>query len=201
MTPDQNDIVFDQFQIDFVALFRMLYELLGGSGFTYDSVLTWLDTIWSVFTFVSLILATILLFGLIYAYIRNNQMGALEEEFIANQERLYRELYQGDNANTRWQEVEQHLDSNNPNDWKLAIIEADVMLEEMLNDIGYAGATIGEKLKSASPNNFQTLDDAWKAHKVRNQIAHSGSDFVLTKRAAQDTITMYRRVFQEFGVV
>ena len=63
------------------------------------------------------------------------------------------------------------------------------------------GTTIGEKLKSASPNSFKTLDQAWRAHRVRNEIAHAGSDFVLTKKAAQDTITQYKMVFEEFELL
>lgn len=201
MSPDQNDIVFEQYQIDFLGLFRLIYEKVGGSGITFDTIVSWLNAFWTIFTIVSLLFAALFLFGLIYAYIRNAQLGEIEEAIIKNNEKLFQELHRGKNTNNRWEDVEQHLATENPNDWKLAIIEADVMLDEMLNDIGYAGSSIGEKLKSASPSNFQTIDDAWKAHKVRNQIAHQGSDFVLTKRLAQDTITQYRKVFQEFGVV
>ena len=94
-----------------------------------------------------------------------------------------------------------HSGTNNPNDWKLAIIEADIMLGELLDAMGLGGTTIGEKLKSASPNSFKTLDQAWRAHRVRNEIAHAGSDFVLTKKAAQDTITQYKMVFEEFELL
>ena len=44
-----------------------------------------------------------------------------------------------------------------------------------------------------------TLDDAWQAHKVRNQIAHAGADFVLTQKITRETIMMYKRVFEELG--
>ena len=94
-----------------------------------------------------------------------------------------------------------HIQSVNPNDWRLAIIEADIMLEEALDEIGLAGNTIGEKLKGASTQQLRSLDDAWKAHRVRNEIAHAGADFVLTQRIAQETINQYQRVFLELGRV
>ena len=75
------------------------------------------------------------------------------------------------------------------------------MLEETLNNAGYVGQTLGEKLKGANPQSFRTVQDAWDAHKVRNDIAHVGSDFILTKRVAQETITKFERVFREFGVI
>ncbi len=81
----------------------------------------------------------------------------------------------------------------------MAIIESDILLGRILKEKGYGGSSIGEQLKSISPQSLSTLNDAWEAHKVRNQIAHDGADFVLTKKKAQETITMYKRVFSEFG--
>ena len=93
-----------------------------------------------------------------------------------------------------------HGNSDSPNDWKLAIIEADIILDDVLKQQGYAGNSLGERLKSISPSQLESLQDAWEAHKVRNKIAHEGADFVLTKRLAQETITKYQRVFTEFGI-
>jgi len=199
--PDSNDIVYDGYQIDFFYVGQIISQLFGFERLSYASFVEFLSNVWEIWTVVSLILSFFLVIALIYAYTRYNQMGALEAEKITTEERLYQELHGSGSANTRWEDVEQHIAADNPNDWKLAIIEADVMLEETLESAGYAGATIGDKLKSASPTSFQSLDDAWKAHKVRNQIAHGGTDFVLTKKMAQDTIVQYRRVFQEFGVI
>lgn len=128
-------------------------------------------------------------------------MSEIELEGILTREKLFSQLYRGGTTNKRWDDVEYHITTNNPNDWKLAIIEADIMLGDILEKIGYAGATIGDKLKSASPTSFTTLDQAWRAHRVRNEVAHGGADFVLTKRIAEDTIKQYKMVFQEFGAI
>ncbi len=114
---------------------------------------------------------------------------------------LWKELHEGTPKNARWMEVLAHVDSTNPNDWKLAIIEADIMLGQVLDDKGYAGNSIGDQLKSASVHNFKTIQDAWDAHKIRNQIAHEGADFVLTNKVARETVLRYQRVFQELGAV
>jgi len=94
-----------------------------------------------------------------------------------------------------------HTASDNPNDWKLAIIEADIILDEALKKAGFGGGSLGERLRSISPAQLPSLDDAWQAHKVRNQIAHGGADFILTKRLAEDTIKQYRRVFTDLGIL
>ena len=65
------------------------------------------------------------------------------------------------------------------------------MLDDMLARQGYVGDGVGEKLKAAEPENFRTLQDAWEAHKVRNQIAHEGS-FQSFESLARRTIGRFR---------
>ncbi|MBX4197830.1 hypothetical protein KW782_00650 [Candidatus Parcubacteria bacterium] len=103
--------------------------------------------------------------------------------------------------NEKWQRVEEHVSSDSPSDWRLAILEADIILDELLDNLGYIGDTIGDKLKKVTKGDFQTLDSAWEAHKIRNAIAHEGQDFVLTQREAQRVIGLYKQVFQEFDYV
>ncbi len=102
--------------------------------------------------------------------------------------------------NKSWQKVEQLIASTNPSDWQLAIIEADKMLDELLKSMQYRGDSLGEKLKAVEPSDFTSLDQAWSAHKVRNQIAHEPG-FVLTDRLARQTIADYRTVFEEFELI
>lgn len=103
--------------------------------------------------------------------------------------------------NVRWERVHELANSANENDWRLAILEADIMLADLLKDQGYRGESIGERLRDANPLQFLTLDLAWKAHKTRNDIAHAGSDFHLSQRDANATIDFYRRVFEEFNFI
>jgi hypothetical protein len=101
--------------------------------------------------------------------------------------------------NERWVHVKALLTSAATSDWRQAIIEADIMLEEMLRAIGYDGVTIGDMLKNVDPADFVTLDKAWEAHKVRNQIAHRGLDFRVDRGDAERVIKLYEDVFREFN--
>jgi hypothetical protein len=95
----------------------------------------------------------------------------------------------------------QLVETGHESDWRQAIIEADIMLDEVLTRQGYEGTTIGDKLKQANPNRFHTLNNAWEAHKVRNDIAHSGSAYQLSDQIAYRTIKHYEAVFREFGEI
>ena len=199
--PDSNDIVFDSYGPDIIGGITNLITGAAESGGGFSGLSQWLLRAWEIYSIIAFIVSAILIVGIIYAYIRFNQLSEIEVQNIAEAERMWKELY-GENAgNSQWNQIQSHLDSESPNDWKLAIIEADIMLDKTLTDAGYAGTSVGEKLKSASPQSMTTIRDAWDAHMIRNKIAHQGSDFVLTKRTARETITKYQRVFQEFGVM
>lgn len=100
--------------------------------------------------------------------------------------------------NPRWEHVLMLAGSPLESDWRRSIVEADIMLDNLLTERGYRGDTLGDKLKNANPLQFTTLDLAWKAHNVRNDIVHRGASFTLTDRGARATIDLYRRVFEEF---
>ena len=114
------------------------------------------------------------------------------QSFVAEQE---------GGKNIRWTHVEDLANSPNPSDWRLAVIEADSILESLLEEKGIPGIGIGERLKNIAPGDLSTLQFAWEAHLVRNRIAHEGSDFEFTERDAQKTIRLYEMVFQEMGFV
>ena len=75
------------------------------------------------------------------------------------------------------------------------------MLGDVLDNQGYAGPVVGDQLKMANPLQMTTLDLAWKAHKMRNDIAHEGEVLQLTERDVRATIDYYRRVFEEFNAI
>lgn len=103
--------------------------------------------------------------------------------------------------NARWEEVTKLGSSASESDWRRAIMEADIILGDMLAEQGYRGGSIGDKLKDANPLQFTTLDSAWKAHKIRNDIAHAGEGFHLSERDTKMALDSYRRVFEEYNFI
>lgn len=100
--------------------------------------------------------------------------------------------------NSQWGVILNHVRSNNKAEWRLAIIEADNILDELLKERGYGGETLGERMKSIDGTKMVSLSDAWDAHKLRNQIAHQ-VDMEVTQRMAMKAIVQYERVFKELG--
>ena len=88
-------------------------------------------------------------------------------------------------VNPEWQQILDQIESANENDWRQAIISADIMLDRLVTSMNLPGDTLGDKLKAVVPGDFLTLNNAWEAHKIRNQIAHEGPAFILTARTAK----------------
>lgn len=106
-----------------------------------------------------------------------------------------------DSTNPRWKKVLEYMESENQSDWKQAILEADIMLDEMLAHMGYEGAGVGERLQQIERSDFPPIEAAWEAHKARNMIAHEGASYQLSLREARRIIDRYRQVFEEFRYV
>jgi len=98
----------------------------------------------------------------------------------------------------RWTQIMEKLNSESEADWKVAILEADAILEEIVGTMNLMGTSIGDKLKSVEPSDFLTLESAWEAHKARNRIAHDVSGVPLSHREAQRILVLYEKVLREF---
>jgi hypothetical protein len=157
----------------------------------------WFKGFLAVVMIIGSLLTLGLLAGIIYITIRTNQIRARE---VA---KVKAALSKGvkPRSNIRWDTVTRHVQSENPGDWRLAIIEADIILDELLTKMGYHGDTLGEKLKQVAKGDLKSIDQAWEAHKIRNQIAHEGGDFILTQRETKRVIDMYTAVFSELKYI
>ncbi|MBI2099832.1 MAG: hypothetical protein HYT48_00620 [Candidatus Vogelbacteria bacterium] len=153
----------------------------------------------AIIQFIFLISIPFLIISIFYVSRRLSRMRRAERERLHIKEREAAAVIT-ERRNENWERVQKYLDSGNPAEWKLAIIEADTMLDEMVKKMNYPGENLGERLKVIEPSDFTNLDAAWEGHKVRNQIAHQG-DFMLNKREAERVIGLFRKVFEEFRYI
>lgn len=183
--------------INIEYFFRLLYD--ARTRFTEDGhfdIGAWFSHAWGVLGVTSFLLTILAFLILVYCTMRVLQIKKMEDQEKYSTISESAEETRKDHA--RWSHIRTLIESPNESDWRQAIIEADIMLEEVLMQAGYPGETVGDKLKMAR---FSTLDDAWEAHKVRNEIAHQGSAYHLTDKSAYHAIQRYEAVFKEFGEI
>ena len=186
--------------------FRLLYEAIFGAhaittggGFNFAGVISFLTLLWIGVAVLAYAISLGFLALLIYSTMRLYQV----QDVDALRYATITDAAKAEDAteHLRWNHVRELIESPNESDWRQAIIESDIILDDMLTRLGYVGDTIGDKLKTADAAHFHTLNDAWEAHKVRNDIAHQGSAFVLTDHIAYRTILQYENVFKEHGEI
>ncbi len=168
-----------------------------------------LQTAWHIFAPLSIFISLLLAMGLVYSLIRFFQIRFAESHALhAMMEPVVVASATGGipstgptDAEKRWRRIEEQIASPIENDWRLAILEADIMLGDVLNVRGYIGDSIGEQLKGLTRGDLATLDQAWDAHKVRNHIAHRGTMHDINQREAKRVITEYEQVFRELKLI
>lgn len=102
-------------------------------------------------------------------------------------------------ARKRWTNIAALFQSPDPNAWRIAIIDADSMMEELITKMGFAGETFGEKLKNMNQSGIPWTDAAWDVHLLRNKLAHEGSRYPLNDREAYRAFKIYENIFFETG--
>jgi hypothetical protein len=99
-----------------------------------------------------------------------------------------------------WKKAQAHFFAGDDNDLKIAIMQADNILEDALRRAGVRGANLGDRLKNLKKTDLANLDEIWQAHKLRNQIAHE-ANFTLKRDLAERTLGIYERALESLGVL
>jgi hypothetical protein len=184
--------------------FRIFYDAVfhlpgtGSGSASLSSYVSLVNAFWIAFTVLSYLVTIVLIGLLVYYSMRLYQISEEEDKKFGT---TSPEVAHAEVEHSRWAYIRQLIESTQQSDWRQAIIEADIMLDEMLSRLGYQGDSVGDKLKTATSSHFRTLDDAWTAHRVRNDIAHQGSTYQLSDHTAYQTIGRYENVFREFNEI
>jgi len=96
----------------------------------------------------------------------------------------------------QWLKLKERLNTGLESEFKLAIIEADSMLDDVLKKLGYSGETLGERLKQVKADILPSIERVSEAHRTRNSIIHD-PDYKLSSEEAEKTISSYEKALTE----
>lgn len=161
---------------------------------------TQLTQAWGQFVALSIAFSLIMASVIIYSLVRTRQIRILER-----QQRLasVHPVAAKDVSRTqlRWERILQEVGGEDEHKWRVALLEADILLNELLDVLGYKGETMADKMRHVVKADFNSIDLAWEAHKIRNRVAHDGAEFPLSAREARRVIGLYDQVFREFKFI
>jgi len=100
---------------------------------------------------------------------------------------------------TRWLKIENGLEKGNESSYRLAVIDADKLVDKALTEMGIPGQSMGDKLKKIG-NRLPDIQKLWHAHKLRNQIVHT-DDFNISYDEARRALSIFRQTLKNLGAI
>jgi len=100
----------------------------------------------------------------------------------------------------KWNKVKKEMESENESTWKVAIIEADNIIDDLIKRMNYPGENMGERLAGINPGQIENIEELKRAHETRNRIIHE-ENFKLSKKQAEKIIGYYENFLKYFEVL
>lgn len=99
----------------------------------------------------------------------------------------------------QWRKIMKRLDAGSEAEYKLAIIEADTLLDEMLRRMRLAGETVDERLQMITPLMISNVEELKEAHQTRNSIVYD-PDYRLSLQETRRVLLVYQKTFESLDL-
>lgn len=97
-----------------------------------------------------------------------------------------------------WETIFARLDKDDEGEWKLAVLEADHLIDKAMAAQGYHGDNFVERLSQIPQHAFMMLDDVRTAHTLRNRIIREG-DFDVSQEQAHNAVDVFFDFLDNLG--
>lgn len=100
----------------------------------------------------------------------------------------------------RWGKVMSIAAAGTPEALKLAIIDVDKLVDDILRQLGFEGEHMADRLEKISPSDVLSLNKLWDAHRVRNDLVHTPG-YEISLIDGKRTIAHYEAFLKEIKVL
>jgi len=159
----------------------------------------WVPTLIEVRT-VFIVLDILVLIGIVFFWRKGLELKA----DLRYPKRHRAEISPESNVNVReaWGKiVGKTEESQTPETFTLAIIEADKLLDDVLRLLGFQGEHLAERLDQLEHRKkTKTIEKLWQAHRIRNNLVHA-QGFNINSAQAREVLGAYENFFREIKVI
>lgn len=99
-----------------------------------------------------------------------------------------------------WKKIKERLETGLESEIKLAVIEADSLVDQTLKNLGYAGESFGERLDKLTLDILPNLEEVREIHKIRNDIIHDPT-YKLSQEEAKKALAVYEKALIELDAL
>ena len=159
----------------------------------------WLNRFISVYKIFAAVFSIAAFLAIVWVIIRLNRL--IFSTYVQNMAvALNAETLPADKISKQWLKIKDRIDRNTEAEWKLAVIEADKLVDEVLKKMGYPGEDISERLKIATPEQIPSLNLLLEAHKLRETVVHD-PEFYASELEIKNAIDYYETFLREVQVI
>lgn len=101
---------------------------------------------------------------------------------------------------SKWEALKEKLKSENMADWEAAVLEADVIIDDLIARMDYPGAHMEERLASIPKGQIDNMEALKEAHEIKKRIVQD-KDFKLDRVAAENAVLSYEHFLRLFEVL
>lgn len=99
-----------------------------------------------------------------------------------------------------WEKIKEDAHSAPPHSYTTAIVNADILIDELLIDAGFEGKDMAARLGKLNGLGISSLNGVWNVHKLRNKIVHT-SGYEATKSSLESALQVYEAFLKEIKVL
>lgn len=99
-----------------------------------------------------------------------------------------------------WKKIKERLETGLEPEIKLAVIEADSLLDETLKRLGYPGESLVERLEKLVVDILPNLAEVQEVHTIRNNIIHDPA-YKLDLEKAKKALAVYEKALINLDVL
>ena len=150
----------------------------------------WLLVIKIFFIVLSLIFLGVIIFALVKTKWLKRMIIWDLQEFFSYRPFILRKTEKG------WRKIKARLGTEMESESKLAVIEADKMIDDILSQMGFKGKDLGEKLEKLTIKSLPNIEEVKEAHKIYNNIIHDPS-YKLSLEEAKKALLTYEKALTD----
>ncbi len=98
--------------------------------------------------------------------------------------------------NKSWQKILLRLNKNDEANLRLALMEADNLFDDLLEQIRLPGESMADRLKYIDSSQVSNIDEIWQAHKLRDVIVHN-PEYPITRNEIEFGVKAYEKALKE----
>ncbi|MFA5386366.1 MAG: hypothetical protein WC297_01750 [Candidatus Paceibacterota bacterium] len=164
----------------------------------FETIVSFFSGIFSTVQFVALLISGALAIGIIFVVSSLHTMR--KEEVLLSRKLILTEDLSSEISSRAWRKIEQRLSTNDEAQLRLALIEADKILDEILKISGHKGKTVADKLSQITSAEVSALREILEAHDLKNQIIQD-PEIEIVPEDIRRALAAYKKFFTERGLI